>query len=141
LAHEDYRRDEKIKGSSNRSFGLVIGAFLALVALAPLVREQAGPVRWWALAVAAAFVSSAFFWPAPLAPLNRLWTKLGLLLFRIVSPIVMALLFFGTVTPIGFLMRRAGKDPLRLRRDPAAKSYWIERDPPGPAPDTMTRQF
>jgi hypothetical protein len=141
LTHEDYRRDEKIKGSSNKSFGLVIGAFFGIIALAPLVHAHAGPIRWWALAMAAMFVLSAFFWQEPLAPLNRLWTRLGLLLFRIVSPIVMALLFFGTITPIGYLMRRAGKDPLSLRRDPAAKSYWIVRDPPGPPPETMTRQF
>jgi hypothetical protein len=65
----------------------------------------------------------------------------GLLLHAVVNPIVMALLFFTTVTPIALILRAQGKDPLRLRRDPDARSYWIERRPPGPMPDTMPRQF
>ena len=59
-------------------------------------------------------------------------TGSGFLIGKIVNPIVMALLFFSTITPVGFLMRLFGKDPLRLRRDPAAASYWIEREPSGP---------
>jgi len=57
------------------------------------------------------------------------------------SPIVMALLFFTTVTPIAVLLRAFGKDPLRVRRDSSVSTYWIDRRPPGPAPSTMTRQF
>ena len=59
----------------------------------------------------------------------------------VVNPLVMGLLFYLTVTPTGLLMRLFGKDPLRLRFDPEAKSYWIERQPPGPAPETMRHQF
>ena len=70
-----------------------------------------------------------------------MWVKLGALLYVIVSPIVMALLFYLTVTPLALLMRVPGKDPLRLRRDPNAASYWIERTPPGPAPESMKNQF
>ena len=58
-----------------------------------------------------------------------------------ISPLVLALLFYCTVTPIGLLMRAAGKDPLRMRKAPSATSYWISREPPGPAPDTMRNQF
>jgi hypothetical protein len=79
--------------------------------------------------------------PAALRPLNRAWMLLGLVLYKIVNPIVMALLFFSTMTPVGALMRACGKDPLRLRRDPAAASYWIAREPPGPAAETMRNQF
>jgi hypothetical protein len=56
-------------------------------------------------------------------------------------PIVMRLLFFGVVTPIGVAMRLAGRDPLRRRHDPSASSYWILRRPPGPSPVSMRRQF
>jgi large-conductance mechanosensitive channel len=87
------------------------------------------------------FLAAASLAPRALKPLNRLWFLFGAFLHKIVSPLVMALLFFVTVTPIAILMRLAGKDPLRLKFDRAAKSYWIERTPPGPAPETMRNQF
>jgi Saxitoxin biosynthesis operon protein SxtJ len=125
--------------SSDRAFGLTFTGFLTLVALWPLWRG--GPVRTWALAGAGAFLLVALAWPALLAPLNRVWTNLGLVLHRIVNPIVMGIMFYGVITPMGVIMRWAGRDALRLRRNPAAATYWIDRHPPGPAPDTMTNQF
>jgi hypothetical protein len=139
--HEDFTRKETVQGSSDRSFGFVMAGFFGLVALFPLLHGPLSSIRWWALVVAAAFLASALLWAAPLRPLNRAWLKLGLLLSRIVSPIVMMVLFYATVTPVGVLMRWTGKDPLRLRRDAAAASYWIPREPPGPAPDSMKQQF
>lgn len=127
------------QGSSNRSFGLVFTVVFALVAGWPLLHDA--PPRLWAAAVAAAFLVIALAAPSLLTPLNRLWTQFGLLLHRIMSPLVMSILFFIGVTPIALLMRLTGKDPLNLRFDPTAKSYWIERDPPGPAPETMKHQF
>jgi hypothetical protein len=99
------------------------------------------PVRWWALGVAGAFLVPALLCTAALAPLNKLWVKLGLLLNAIVSPIALGLLFYLTVTPVALLMRVLRKDPLRLHRDPDARSYWIDRIPPKPAPDSMKNQF
>ena len=64
-----------------------------------------------------------------------------MLLHACISPVMMGLVFYTTVTPIGLVRRLLGKDPLRLRLDRDAVTYWIERDPPGPAPDTMPRQF
>lgn len=139
MTHEDFSRQEEIKPSSDRSFGLVVAAFFLIVGFWPLVRAQ--PIRWWALGVAAVFALLALLWTAALAPLNRLWVKLGALLYKVVSPVVMALLFYVTVTPIALLMRLLGKDPLRLRRDPDAASYWIDRTPPGPSPESMKNQF
>jgi hypothetical protein len=118
-----------------------MAAFFALVSVSPLLHNPPAAVRWWALGIGVVFLTLAFLWTAPLAPLNRLWSKLGLLLFHIVSPVVLGLLFYLTVTPVGFLLRLFGKDPLRLRRDSAAKSYWILREPPGPAPESMKHQF
>ena len=109
MTHEDFSRKEDIKPSSDRSFGLVIAIVFLLITFWPLIRAE--PVRWWALAVAAVFAALALLWTAALAPLNKCWTKLGVLLYRIVSPIVLGLLFYVIVTPVALLMRVLGKDP------------------------------
>jgi hypothetical protein len=139
MAHEDLTREQYVEGSSDRSFGLVIAAVLLLVALGPL-RHGHTP-RWWALAVAVVFALVALAKPALLARLNRLWMKLGILLGKVVSPIALGILFYGVLTPLAVVVRLTGKDPLRLKLDPAADSYWILRKPPGPPPDSMTNQF
>ena len=137
--HEDFGRGENVEGSSDRAFGLVFCGVFTVVGLWPLTGAR--PIRTWALGVAVVFLAVSLLRPALLAPLNRLWLRLGLILQRITNPIVLGLLFFGTVLPIGLLMRLTGKNPLRLGFDRDARSYWIERRPPGPAPDTMPRQF
>lgn len=139
--HEDFSREEEVEGSSDRSFGLVMAGFFALVALAPLLHAPHNAIRWWALGLALAFLGLALLWTAPLRPINRLWLKLGLMLFHVLSPLALGLLFYLTITPIGILMRACGKDPLRLRRDDGASSYWIAREPPGPPPESMKNQF
>lgn len=146
--HEDYSREEAIEGSSDRGFGLTVGGILLAIAL---VRVGLG---WWSSGavtlgwfewtlggIGAALVVFGLVAPSLLAPLNRGWTKLGLLLFKIVNPIVLGLIFALTIVPIGLLLRAFGKDPMCLSFEPDAKSYWIERDPPGPAPDSMPQQF
>jgi hypothetical protein len=139
VAHENLQRTEHIEGSSDRSFGLVFAAVFLIVALLPLFSRE--PPRWWALAVSAAFAVIAFARPSLLAVPNKLWTRLGILLGRIVSPIALGILFYAVFSPFGILMRLFGKDPLRLRRDPAASTYWVNREPPGPLPGTLTNQF
>jgi hypothetical protein len=137
--HEDLSRDEAVSPSSNRAFGCVFAGVFGLLGLWPLLHGR--PPRTWALALAGAFLGVAWVRPALLDPLNRAWTRLGLLLHAVVSPLVMGVVFFGVVAPMGLCMRLLGKDPLRRRLDPGAASYWIERQPPGPAPDTMRNQF
>jgi len=137
--HENFSREEaSAPGSSDRTFGLVMAAFLALLAL--INGWHAGRLWPWELALAVLFLAAALIRPSVLHPLNRLWMMLGLLLHRIVNPIVMGLLFFGTIWPTGAVMRMQGRDLLRLKREPDAKSYWIVR-PPGPQPETMKDQF
>jgi len=138
--HEDFSRVEKVTGSSERSFGRVMAGFFVLVFALPLLHAPRS-VRWWALGVAIVFAVLAQWWPAPLAPLNRLWLRFGLLLHRIVSPIVLGLLFYLTVLPVSLIMRALGKDLLRLRARADATSYWIPREPPGPTPESMKHQF
>ncbi|WP_119418723.1 hypothetical protein [Desertibaculum subflavum] len=137
--HETFTREEVVKGSSDRSFGLTF-AMVALI-LAGVSYWRDG--NWWpyALAAAAVFAGLALAVPGLLGPLNRLWLRFGLLLHHVINPLVMGLLFFGVITPMGVAARLIGKDFLRLRFDRQAKSYWIPRDPPGPAPDTMRHQF
>lgn len=138
-SHENFARKEDVKSGSNRSFGLVFAALFVIVGLWPLINAE--PVRIWFLVFAALLAVIAFTAPKLLGPLNRVWFLFGLLLHKIVSPIIMALLFFTTVTPIALIMRALGKRPLPLEFDPKSESYWIEREPPGPEPETMTRQF
>jgi hypothetical protein len=139
MAHEDLHRTETVEGSSDRAFGLVFASVFLLIAAWPLVSGLAP--RWWAGGLAAAFALIAWLRPASLARLNRLWIGLGLVLGKVVSPIALGIVYFGIVTPIGLVMRLAGKDPLRLRREPGAGTYWMPRHPPGPPPNSMTNQF
>lgn len=137
--HETLTREETVKGSSDRSFGLtfaVVGLILAGIWF------WRGHGYWiYALAASAGFAAIALLAPKLLAPLNKAWLKLGLLLHHIVNPLVMGLLFFAVITPMALVVRLMGKDLLRLRFDPQAKSYWIRREPPGPAPESMRHQF
>lgn len=139
-AHESFDRAEQVEAGSNRAFGLVFAGFFAIVGLWPLVFRGDEP-RWWALALALAFVAVALLRPAWLARPNHWWMRFGLLLNRVVSPLVMGLLFYAMFTPFGVVMRLMGKDPLHRRFEAGADSYWIRREPPGPPPDTMKNQF
>ena len=139
MAHEDLKREHVVEGSSDRSLGFVFAAVFAVIACWPLF--FGGALHWWAVAVAAVFALLAMLKPALLAGLNRQWLKLGILLGKVVSPIALGVLFYGVITPIGFALRLAGKDPLRLKFDRGADTYWIRREPPGPPPDSMTNQF
>jgi predicted membrane metal-binding protein len=137
--HEDLSRSAHVRSSSDRNFGLVFAAGFILLGLWPLLKR--GSVRWPLLVVAAVFLSAAFIRPVLLRPLNKVWTKFGLLLGRLINPIMTALMFFLVFTPAGIISRLLGKDPLRLKWAPEAETYWIVRNPPGPAPETMAKQF
>jgi Saxitoxin biosynthesis operon protein SxtJ len=137
--HERFDREETVQGSSDRSFGLVFAFVFAILGGLKLWAGRPG-AAWW-LAAAAAFLAVVLAKPALLGPLNRLWLRLGLAMYAVINPVVMGILFYGCVTPIGVLMRTLGKNPLRLSFDRNVRSYWIRRDPPGPAPDTMRQQF
>jgi hypothetical protein len=137
--HEDLSRaDAGARPTSDRSFGFVFAGFFALLFAIGVWR---GHLRLWPLAVSAAFLLAALAFPRVLAPLNAVWAKLGELLHRVTSPIILGLIYYLAIVPVGLLMRAAGKDPLRRRFDAGASSYWILREPPGPPPETMHQQF
>lgn len=137
--HESLARVQTGKSSSDRGFGLVFAVVFTIVALWPLTGD--GGVRLWSLAVAGLFCGFALLKPAVLAPLNRLWFRFGMLLQKVVSPLILGLLFFAVFTPLGALMRLTGRDPLHRRWEPDSATYWIDREPPGPDPKTMPKQF
>jgi hypothetical protein len=137
--HEVFSRDEEVVAGSDRSFGIMMA--VALGALTLLNAWHWGRLWPWTGGLAVLFLAVALVRPSVLNPLNRIWLRFGLLLHRVVNPIVMALLFYGTVLPTGLVMRMMGRDLLRLKRQPGADSYWIVRQPPGPSPETMKDQF
>lgn len=128
-----------VKMGSDRAFGAVFAVVFAVICLLPLKTD--GEPRLWAGMVAAVFVVMVLICPSVLSPLNRFWFLLGMALHRIVSPVVMGLMFFVAIYPMAVMLRVAGKDPMRLKRDETAASYWILRQPPDSDPDGMRRQF
>ncbi|MGH6819301.1 MAG: hypothetical protein ACREDU_00380 [Methylocella sp.] len=138
--HETIASFRKISLGSNRNFGLAFGILFAILGLWP-VFHQAGSPKWTLIALSTAILAVALLRPHWLMPLNRGWFKLGFALNRIVGPVVMAILFFGAVVPLGWYLRRKGEDLLRLKMNSEALTYWIEREPLSPAPDSMKKQF
>jgi hypothetical protein len=136
---EGQRIEEEVRPGSDRNFGLVMATMAAVFGCMPLLRM--GAPHWWLLGVSMAFGALALLVPHVLFPLNYFWFRLGFLLHRVVNPVIIGAVFFLCVTPIGLIMRLAGKDVLALRRRADLRSYWIVRDPPGPEPGTMTNQF
>ncbi len=138
--HESLTSREPVPGSSDRGFGIVFAIAFTVIGLFPLL--DGGTSRYGSLVLAGVILAMALVKSEWLAPFNKVWFKIGLLLHRIVHPVVMALLFYAVVTPTGLIMRALGKDLLRLRYDRNTESYWIHRSPPrGPTPDSMKNQF
>jgi hypothetical protein len=137
--HENFVRDDPAVPGPERSFGPVMSVVLGCLGL--LNWLHAGSAWRWLWSAAALFALAGLLWPMVLAPLNRAWTRLGLLMHVVVEPLVLGLVFYGAVLPIGLLMRAKHRDPLHLEIERDRASYWIKREPPGPQPDTMKNQF
>ena len=118
---------DDIKLGSNRSFGIVFSIVFLLIAIYPLINSDG--LRVWSLIIAIIFLVLGLINSKILTPLNKLWFKFGILLGRIVSPVIMGLIFFLVVTPIALIMRIIGKDLLNLKFN-KEKSYWIEKTGP-----------
>ena len=134
----NHTRGHGAAGPSNRAFGGVFVVVFLMVACAPLL--HGGRIRGWSMLAALLLVVITIAAPGLLTVPNRLWLRFGLFLHRFTTPIVLFVLFYGAVTPMGVLMRLCGRDSMRIRHRDAA-SYWISRQPPGPKPDSLTNQF
>lgn len=140
--HETRAGHGRIRGSSERAFGIVFAIVFLAIALFPLLGDWRAweRINWWSFAVAGALLAVALVAPSRLAPANRLWLRFGLLLGRIVNPLVMGFLFFVVLTPVGALRRAMGKQAVPMRPDPACPTYWTMRADSGTV-GGMTNQF
>ena len=118
---------DEIKISSNRSFGIVFFIVFLLIALYPLLKDN--DLRIWSLVISFIFLILGLINSKILTPLNRLWFKFGLLLGKFISPIIMGIIFFIVVTPIGIIMRLFKKDLLNLKFN-KKETYWIDKKGP-----------
>ena len=126
---------DDVKTSSNRSFGIVFFIVFILIAFYPLIDQ--GEIRIWSVLISLLFLILGIINSKILTPLNKAWFKFGIYLGKIISPIVMGIIFFLVVTPIAFLMRMLKKDLLNLKFNKNS-SYWIEKTDPK---STMKNQF
>ena len=115
-----------IKIGSNRSFGLVFFVVFLLISIYPILKD--GNIRIWSLIISFIFLVLGLLNSNLLSPLNKLWFKFGLFLGKIISPIIMGIIFYLVVTPTGLIMRFLRKDILRLKFDKKSRSYWIEKN-------------
>ena len=127
--------NKNIKLPTNKNFGIVFSIVFLIIALFPLINSES--LRIWSLIISAVFLFLGLINSKILTPLNNIWFKFGLILGRIVSPIIMGVVFFLVVTPTAFIMRLVGKDLLNLKFN-KHKSYWIEKNGPK---SNMKNQF
>ena len=118
---------DDVKISSNRSFGIVFFLVFLLIALYPLMFS--GEIRSWSLIISFTFLVLGLLNSKILYPLNKLWFNFGIFLGKLISPLIMGLIFFLVVTPIGLIMRLLGKDVLNLKYN-KNRSYWIKKNGP-----------
>jgi len=119
-------KKKEIKTSSNKSFGIVFFVIFLVVSLWPLINE--GEIRIWSIVISIIFLFLGLINSKILTPLNTLWFRFGILLGNIFSPIVMGIIYFGVITPIGILMKLIGKDILNLKQNKKSSTYWIKKE-------------
>jgi predicted membrane protein len=139
MTNETYDRSETDKKASDRTFGLFFSAVFCLTGLFPLL--SAGEIRLWAVIVSAVLLVLSMLHPSLLSLPHRIWMKFGLLLHRIMSPVIIAGLFFIIVTPYAMVLKIFRKDVLPLSFEPESDSYWIVRSPEESGKSLMTNQF
>ena len=124
----DSKFNNNIKISSNRSFGIVFFVVFLFIALYPITYSE--DIRIWSLIISFIFIILGLLNSKILTPLNKSWFKFGVILGKIISPIIMGIIFFLVVTPIGLIMKLLGKDLLRLKYNKKDNTYWIEKNGP-----------
>ena len=119
--------DNKTNKNSNRSFGIVFSIVFLIIAIYPLINND--EIRKWSLIISIIFLILGYFKSRILTPLNSLWNKFGIFLGRIVSPIILGVIYFFIVTPTSILMRLFKKDLLNLKFSNNNR-YWLEKQGP-----------
>ena len=115
-------KHKEIKTGSNKSFGIVFFVIFIIIALWPLLKDE--NIRIWSIIISIIFLTLGLLNSKILTPFNKLWMRLGILLGAIVSPIVMGVVYFVVITPIGLIMKIFGKDVLNLKIDKNKNTYW-----------------
>lgn len=119
--------------TTDRTFGLVMAAFCIILSFAAF--------RYIYPVLALILILVALFKPILLSPLNILWYRLGLVLHHVMNPIILGILYFFVITPFGIILRLFSYDALKLKDNKKQTTYWIERNPPGPKPESLSEQF
>ena len=118
-------KNQKIKISSNRNFGIVFSIVFLIIAFWPLLNSN--EINYWSLAISITFLILGLTNSKILTPLNKIWFNFGLLLGNVIAPIVMGIIFFLVITPIGIVLQLFRKDVLRIKIEKSIGSYWILR--------------
>jgi hypothetical protein len=139
--HEQLNKRDEVEAPTERSFGITFAVVFALLAAFTYWHRGATVTFYTVISVSLAFAVAAHVAARLLRPLNLIWLKFGLLLHKIVNPIIMGLLFFAVFTPMGVAMRLVGVDFLRLKRKPATETYWISRRGEAIQDSSMKNQF
>lgn len=128
---------------SDRSFGLTFAAVFGIVTGLALWRGWLENDLWkYTLGIALALLLVSLTVPGILSPFNRIWMAFGALLHKVVSPVILGLIYFVVISPVALFFKLTGRDELRRKYDSGAKTYWIKREPPGPdGPSSFPRQF
>lgn len=124
---------------SELQFAVVFAIVFIIIGLWPLLGDNTP--RIWAFVTGAIFLAAGYFKPVILKPLNNLWYRFGLLLHKIISPVIIGILYYGTVFPTNIFLKLINKDPMFRKYEPDRESYWINREPPGPDKDSFKNQF
>lgn|SRR5438552_900122 len=140
-SHEQYTRDYAVESATNRRFGLVVGGIFLLIGFIRAYLHW--EIGWFAAVLAAvglALMLAAVTVPDALAPVNRGWMKLGLLLHKITNPVFLGLMFLLAILPTGLAMRAFGKDPM-ARKLGKEERYWVKRKTTASTPETLVQPF
>ena len=132
----EHQSNVSVKIGSEKSFGIFFAFIFMVIGFLPLIEDNSP--RLWALSISILFLMLAIFSPRTLKIPNKLWFKFGIFLGGIIAPICMAIIFATTIVPVGLTLRLFGKDLLRFKLNPSAKSYWIKRTDD---PQSMKYQF
>jgi hypothetical protein len=139
MFHESLRENSDSNVASPKAFGLTFASVFLVIGVLPIFRH--GHVRIWSFVLGLIFLVTALTLPGLLGPLSRVWSLVGSFLHRIVTPVLMGLVFVFAVTPVALLRKAVGGSGLALRFDPKLDSYWIARDHVVADAESLKRQF